>query len=275
MAPPLLLLLALSWWTKRGRREGGVPELLEPAARPELTLLAVALCWLLPTLLRWRVLRAERDAGARTLRAECELGEAGKPCGGRAGATGVRGHVLLTQRPDTTLIQYEISGLSPGSHGFHIHEKADFSNGCASAGPHYNPHGRNHGGPDDEERHMGDLGNVKAGADGCAKGELFSSLVRLEGEYSVLGRSIMVHADPDDLGRGDNSQPGPPPVNGKCSLVTGNAGARVACGVIRLLPPGDAPSRTRRPTHPGVLLGSLMAFLSVSAAAVTFPFMQV
>ena len=51
----------------------------------------------------------------------------------------------------------------------------------------------------------------------------------------MLGRSFMVHADPDDLGKGDNSQPGPPPVNGKASLVTGNAGARVACGeIVRL-----------------------------------------
>ena len=63
-----------------------------------------------------------------------------------------------------------------------------------------------------------------------AAGEITSSLVRLSGAFSVVGRSIMVHADADDLGRGDNSQPGPPPVNGHCSRVTGNAGARVACG---------------------------------------------
>ena len=55
----------------------------------------------------------------------------------------------------------------------------------------------------------------------------------LAGEHTVVGRSFMVHEDPDDLGKGDNSEPGPPPVNGKCSFVTGNAGARLACGEIK------------------------------------------
>jgi Cu-Zn family superoxide dismutase len=60
-------------------------------------------------------------------------------------------------------------------------------------------------------------------------------LVRIDGEFTVIGRSVMVHADEDDLGRGDNSDPvTKPPVNGKCSKVTGNAGARIACGEIVL-----------------------------------------
>ena len=77
----------------------------------------------------------------------------------------------------------------------------------------------------------GDLGNVVAGDDGVAEGVIVDPLVKLDGPYSVIGRSFMVHADPDDLGKGDNSQPDPP-VNGKCSKVTGNAGARIACGEI-------------------------------------------
>ena len=64
-----------------------------------------------------------------------------------------------------------------------------------------------------------------------AEGVIVDPLVKLDGPYSVIGRSFMVHADPDDLGKGDNSQPDPP-VNGKCSKVTGNAGARIACGEI-------------------------------------------
>ncbi len=147
----------------------------------------------------------------------------------------VSGTVRLTQDGSSTVIEYDIVGLSQGAHGFHIHETADFSNGCLSAGPHYNPHGRDHGGPDDENRHVGDLGNIIADRDGRAKGKLSSSLVRLTGKYSVIGRSIMVHADPDDLGRGDNSKahlPGPPK-NGFVSKITGNAGARVACGEIK------------------------------------------
>jgi Cu-Zn family superoxide dismutase len=93
------------------------------------------------------------------------------------------------------VIEYEVKGLAPGEHGFHIHEKADFSDGCKSAGPHYNPHGKTHGAPGDEERHAGDLGNIVADASGVAKGSLTDRLVMLSGEFSVIGRSIMVHAD--------------------------------------------------------------------------------
>jgi Cu-Zn family superoxide dismutase len=118
-------------------------------------------------------------------------------------------------------------------HGFHVHEKADFSNGCLSAGPHYNPFNKNHGAPTDEDRHVGDLGNIVADADGVAEGVIIDHLIKLSGPYSVVGRSMMVHADPDDLGKGDNSQPSPP-VNGKASKVTGNAGARIACGEIKI-----------------------------------------
>ena len=77
---------------------------------------------------------------------------------------------------------------------------------------------------------MGDLGNIVADASGVAAGELRDEQVMLTGEQSVVGRSMIVFADEDDLGKGDNSQPGPPPVNGKCSKITGNAGARVAGG---------------------------------------------
>merc|ERR1712039_520781 len=116
----------------------------------------------------------------------------------------------------------------------HIHEKADFSNGCNSAGPHYNPHKKTHGAPGDEERHVGDLGNIEPNAEGVAKGEIVDKLIKLHGEFSVVGRSCMVHADEDDLGRGNNDEPGPPPEDGKASKVTGNAGARIACGEIKI-----------------------------------------
>ena len=91
-----------------------------------------------------------------------------------------------------------------------------------SAGPHYNPFGKNHGAPEDEERHVGDLGNIEAGADGVSEGTIVDRLIKLSGEYSVIGRSVMVHADVDDLGKGGH----------ELSLTTGNAGARIACGEI-------------------------------------------
>mgnify|MGYP003885321807 FL=1 len=145
--------------------------------------------------------------------------------------TGVVTFVQEAGKPECR-IAYDITGLTPGKHGFHIHEKADFSNGCKSAGGHWNPFNKQHGDlatSADSDCHAGDLGNIVADADGRARGSLKSVQVQLSGELSVIGRSIMVHADEDDLGKGDHSEPG---VNGKTSLTTGNAGARVACGEI-------------------------------------------
>jgi len=168
--------------------------------------------------------------------ATVEVGEAGKSCTGEETTTGVTGKITMTQTDaENITIEYEVKGLAPGDHGFHVHEKADFSNGCASAGPHYNPFGRTHGGPDDEERHVGDLGNITAGEDGVAKGTITDKLIKVFGEYTVVGRSIMIHADPDDLGRGPLEgwpEVPPPPAPAQHTKTTGNAGARIACGVI-------------------------------------------
>eukprot|EP00413_Alexandrium_margalefii_P047212 CAMPEP_0204590456 /NCGR_PEP_ID=MMETSP0661-20131031/49787_1 /ASSEMBLY_ACC=CAM_ASM_000606 /TAXON_ID=109239 /ORGANISM="Alexandrium margalefi, Strain AMGDE01CS-322" /LENGTH=346 /DNA_ID=CAMNT_0051600483 /DNA_START=107 /DNA_END=1147 /DNA_ORIENTATION=+ len=168
--------------------------------------------------------------------ASVEVGEAGKSCTGEETTAGVSGTITMTQTDaESITIEYEVAGLAPGLHGFHIHEKADFSKGCASAGPHYNPFGKTHGGPDDEERHVGDLGNIEAGQDGVAKGVIKDDLIKLFGEYTVVGRSIMIHADPDDLGRGPLEgwpEVPPPPAPGQHTKTTGNAGARIACGVI-------------------------------------------
>lgn len=173
------------------------------------------------------------------MKATCQVGPNGKVCGGGAeAAPECTGMVKFEQiDADTIKVEWELSNCgNEGLHGFHIHEKADFSDGCKSAGPHYNPFGKTHGAPDDEERHVGDLGNITVNAEGKSSGSITDNLVKLFGPTSVINRSVMVHADPDDLGKGDNSKAGEtgPPQNGFVSKVTGNAGARIACGEIFL-----------------------------------------
>lgn len=139
------------------------------------------------------------------------------------GDSGVAGRVVFTQSGDSVEVSADITGLTPGDHGFHIHEVGDCSApDGSSAGGHFNPAGVPHAGPGDAEAHVGDLGNVTADANGHAMLELTKHHARLDGANSVVGRSVIVHEKADDL----MSQP------------TGAAGGRVACGVIRL--DGDA-----------------------------------
>ncbi|WVZ56927.1 hypothetical protein U9M48_007391, partial [Paspalum notatum var. saurae] len=143
--------------------------------------------------------------------------------GGRLSLRLVDAH-WLDQLLGPTTVTGSVSGLKPGLHGFHVHALGDTTNGCMSTGPHYNPAGKEHGAPEDEIRHAGDLGNVTAGADGVANINVTDSQIPLTGPNSIIGRAVVVHADPDDLGKGGH----------ELSKSTGNAGGRVACGIIGL-----------------------------------------
>ncbi|PNT06886.1 hypothetical protein POPTR_013G056900v4 [Populus trichocarpa] len=137
----------------------------------------------------------------------------------------VRGSLHFIQEPNgATHVTGRITGLSPGLHGFHIHALGDTTNGCNSTGPHFNPLKKDHGAPSDKERHAGDLGNIIAGSDGVAEVSIKDLQIPLSGMHSILGRAVVVHADPDDLGKGGH----------ELSKTTGNAGARVGCGIVGL-----------------------------------------
>jgi Cu-Zn family superoxide dismutase len=133
------------------------------------------------------------------------------------GGSGVRGVVHLTARGDSVEVRGTVTGLSQGKHGFHVHEYGDLTDSKEgkSAGDHYNPAHTQHGRPEDPQRHAGDFGNIEAGPNGTATVSFRDPVVRLAGPFSIVGRSLVVHAAPDRF-----TQP------------SGDAGARVAMGVI-------------------------------------------
>uniref|UniRef100_B8YNY0 Superoxide dismutase [Cu-Zn] n=1 Tax=Ginkgo biloba TaxID=3311 RepID=B8YNY0_GINBI len=143
------------------------------------------------------------------------------------GNSPVEGVVNLVQEENSpTTVKVRVTGLTPGKHGFHLHEFGDTTNGCISTGSHYNPKSLTHGAPEDQIRHAGDLGNIVAGSDGIAEATIVDNQIPLTGPNSVVGRAFVVHELEDDLGKGGH----------ELSLTTGNAGGRLACGVVGLTP---------------------------------------
>jgi superoxide dismutase, Cu-Zn family len=112
-----------------------------------------------------------------------------------------------------------VQGLKPEqAHGLHIHEVGDCGNSAENAKGHFNPSGKPHGSPSHAERHAGDLPALVANKQGRAKVQADVDMISLgSGPDSIMGRAVVVHADPDDF----KTQP------------AGNSGARIACGVIR------------------------------------------
>src|SRR5256714_6307302 len=144
-----------------------------------------------------------------------EVTKASAPIESKSGSQ-VTGTVTFAKVGDEIQVVADIQNLKPGKHGFHIHEKGDCSAAdAASAGAHFNPTQKHHGGPMTSDHHSGDLGNIEADASGKAhldwKGKL-----SLSGTDSIIGKSIVVHEKEDDL----KTDP------------SGNSGARIACGTI-------------------------------------------
>ena len=145
----------------------------------------------------------------------------------------VRGTVRFTQkcRNGPVRVTGRISGLTPNSeHGFHVHELPNLTGNCSGAGGHFNPLNRTHGAQTNsiDNRHVGDLGNIKANSQGIARVQISDSIITLHpGVRSIARRAVVVHSDRDDLGLGSNA----------ASLITGNAGMRLACGIIAPAPP--------------------------------------
>lgn len=133
----------------------------------------------------------------------------------------VEGRVTFTQERGKVNVHAEISGLTPGEHGFHIHEFGVWSEDGMASGGHFNPAKEPHAGPEKPKRHVGDLGNITANANGHATLDLEDSILSFHGPHSIIGRGLVVHEKIDDL----KTQP------------TGNAGGRLAVGVIGVAKP--------------------------------------
>jgi Cu/Zn superoxide dismutase len=131
----------------------------------------------------------------------------------------VRGRIDLSEFGSYCRAVCTLSGLTPGLHGLHVHRCGDLSKGCASTCDHYNPHGASHGGPLGKDRHRGDFGNIVADEKGVCTTEVIADVTLDE----IVGRAFVIHQDEDDLGRGSNDE----------SRKTGNAGKRIACGIIQ------------------------------------------
>ena len=105
-----------------------------------------------------------------------------------------------------------------GRHGFHVHEKGDTPGNCVASGGHYNPNNENHGGPNSIVRHAGDLGNIEANSNGLA--DIYIEIPTgssLFGQNTLIGRTLVIHANEDTFDP---------------TTTSGNAGTRLACGII-------------------------------------------
>jgi Cu-Zn family superoxide dismutase len=138
----------------------------------------------------------------------------------------IKGSVIFTEDLKNNCVNIDINvvGLKKNAlHGFHVHESGDLTSHCESMCAHFNPYGKNHGCPGVKERHVGDLGNLETDGNGSAKYKINDDFIKLRGsKANIIGRGLIIHADPDDCGLGGD----------EASLKNGNAGKRIACAII-------------------------------------------
>lgn len=133
----------------------------------------------------------------------------------------VNGYLTFVQvSPNNITITGNLTGIE-GPHGMHVHEYGTLEDECRGTGRHFNPLDKSHGSPLEDERHVGDLGNIFF-SNFTALIDSHDRQASLNGPHSIIGRSLVIHARQDDLGRGVH----------EISKVTGNAGERMACCVI-------------------------------------------
>lgn len=167
-------------------------------------------------------METETDIGTDVVQTQPEIEKATAVISPTEGnqTTGV---AVFTATDQGVRVELTVTGLGTESrHGFHIHQYGDCrAPDGTSAGGHYNPSNEEHGAPDDDLRHMGDLGNLPANAQGTASVNFIDSQLELNGPNSIIGRGVIVHAGADDF----QTQP------------TGAAGDRLGCGVIGVANP--------------------------------------
>jgi Cu-Zn family superoxide dismutase len=136
----------------------------------------------------------------------------------------IRGLVQMQQLEESAPTRFHITiqGIKPGKHGIHIHRSGNILEGATTLCDHFNPFGMQHGGRNDPEAHLGDLGNIEANESGEVNEVFDAEFIQLSGDLSIIGRSIVVHSDEDDLGLG----------NHKDSKTTGHSGKRILWGII-------------------------------------------
>lgn len=142
----------------------------------------------------------------------------------------IYGSVVFSQKKNNDMVEIygQLKGFDKFSrigskHGIHIHSSGDLRQGCKSACDHFNPFKQKHGGLLDKNSHAGDLGNIVVGTDGFAHFKILTPKISLfPGIKNIIGRTLIIHLDEDDLGRGHHHD----------SSTTGHSGERIACAII-------------------------------------------